>query len=40
LLYGHQSTGLVGKYVQDLEVIAKASDPIDWENVADHLPIK
>jgi len=40
LLYGHQSTSLVGKYVQDLEIIAKASDPNDWENVVDHLPIK
>jgi Domain of unknown function (DUF5615) len=40
LLYGHQSTGLVGKYVQDLEFIAKASEPKDWENVVDRLPIK
>jgi len=40
LLYGHQSTALVGKYVQDLDLIAKASDPKDWENVVEHLPIK
>jgi predicted nuclease of predicted toxin-antitoxin system len=40
LLYGHQSTALVGKYVQDLELIAKATDAKDWENVVDRLPIK
>ena len=40
LLYGHQSTALVGKYVKDLELIAKATDPHDWENIVEHLPIK
>lgn len=40
LLYGHQSTTLVGKYVQDLELIAKASDSADWNNVVEHLPMK
>jgi predicted nuclease of predicted toxin-antitoxin system len=40
LAYGRQSTALIGKYVQDLELIAKASDPQDWENVVDHLPFK
>jgi predicted nuclease of predicted toxin-antitoxin system len=40
LLYGHQSTALIGKFVQDLELIAKATDPKEWENVVDHLPMK
>ncbi len=40
LLFAHQSTALIGKYVQDLELVAKASDPKDWENVVDRLPIK
>ena len=40
LVFGHQSSALVGKYVQDLEIIAKASDPKDWQNVVDRLPMK
>ncbi len=40
LLYGHQSTTSVGRYVQDLELIAKASEPEDWTNLVGHLPIK
>jgi hypothetical protein len=40
LIYGRQSSALVGKYVQDLEMIAKASDPKDWANVVQHLPYK
>jgi hypothetical protein len=40
LVYGHQSTALIGKYVQDLLLIASATDPEDWQNVIEHLPIK
>jgi Domain of unknown function (DUF5615) len=40
LIYGHQTTVPIGKYVQDLELIAKASDPRDWANVVQHLPYK
>ncbi len=40
LLYGRQSNALVGKYVQDLELIAKASDAKDWANVVQYLPYK
>ena len=39
LIYGHQSSALVGKYVQDLEIVAKASDPNDWVNVVNRLPM-
>jgi hypothetical protein len=28
----------IGRFVQDLELIAKASDPADWVNVVEHLP--
>ena len=40
LAYGDQSNSLVGKYVQDLELIAMATDPSDWANVVQHLPFK
>ena len=40
LAYGPQEKALLGKYVQDLELIAKASDPADWLNVVQHLPYK
>lgn len=30
LVYGHQNHG-IGPYVRDLELIAKATDPSDWE---------
>jgi len=40
LLFGHQSTALVGKYVQDLELVAKATDPNDWQSVVGRLPMK
>lgn len=32
LLFGHQLQGSIGQFVRDLELIAKASDPIDWRN--------
>jgi Domain of unknown function (DUF5615) len=40
LLFGHQSTALVGKYVQDLDLIAKATELREWENVVEYLPLK
>jgi hypothetical protein len=40
LLFGHQSSTLIGTYVQDLELIGKATEPNDWKNVVDWLPIK
>lgn len=39
LIYGHQSTAQIGRYVQNLELIAKASDPADWLNKVEHLPL-
>ena len=40
LLFGNQRGATIGTYVQDLELIAKASDPIDSANVVQHLPFK
>ncbi len=40
LVFGHQQGGTVGQYVQDLEIIAKASDLTDWENQIIYLPFK
>lgn len=32
------SRGRIGQFVNDLELIAKASDPADWRNTIDILP--
>jgi hypothetical protein len=38
LLFGHQLRGLIGRYVENLEAIALASEPGEWKNVVQHLP--
>ena len=38
LLFGHQLAGTIGQYVNDLLLIAEASDAEDWVNVVEHLP--
>lgn len=38
LVYGHQLGATIGKYVRDLELIAKATDSEEWLNVVDYLP--
>jgi hypothetical protein len=38
LLFGHQLGGTIGQFVQDLELIAKASEPDEWHNVVEYLP--
>jgi hypothetical protein len=40
LIFGHQQRGTLGQYVNDLEIIAKASDLSDWESQVVHLPFK
>jgi len=40
LLFGNQLGVTIGTYVKDLELIAKATDPIEWVNVVQHLPYK
>jgi hypothetical protein len=38
LLFGHQLHGTIGQYVRDLELIAQASEPGEWQNTVGHLP--
>jgi hypothetical protein len=38
LLFGPQLGGTIGQYVNDLELIATASDPTDWTNTVEWLP--
>lgn len=40
LIFGHQLGGTIGQFVQDLELIAKASEPDDWVNVVEYIPFK
>jgi hypothetical protein len=40
LLFGPQLGGTIGEYVEDLEMIAKASEPEEWQNVVQFLPFK
>jgi hypothetical protein len=38
LLFGSQLGGTIGQYVADLELIATASEPHEWQNVVEFLP--
>jgi hypothetical protein len=40
LLFGPQLGGTIGQYVEDLELIANASDPDEWRNVVQFLPFR
>jgi Domain of unknown function (DUF5615) len=40
LIFGHQLGATIGKYVQDLELIAQASEPEEWQNMVEHLPFQ
>jgi hypothetical protein len=39
LLFGHQLGGTIGQFVNDLELIATASEPGEWLNVIERLPL-
>jgi len=39
LLYGHAEGASIGQYVQDLELVAKASEPEEWRGVVGRLPL-
>jgi len=39
LAYGHAEGASIGQYVRDLELIAKASDPDEWQNTVLYLPL-
>lgn len=38
LIFGHQLRGTIGQYVRDLELIAKVTDPEEWEGRVEQLP--
>jgi hypothetical protein len=38
LIFGHQLGGTIGQFVKDLELIAQASDPEDWQNMIEYIP--
>lgn len=39
LLFGHQLHGSIGQYIRDLLLIAQATDPQDWLNQVEQLPL-
>jgi hypothetical protein len=39
LIYAHPLRISIGHLVQDLELIAKATEPSEWINVVEHLPL-
>jgi adenine deaminase len=38
LVYGHQLRGSIGEYVETLELIAKASEPDEWNGRVEFIP--
>jgi hypothetical protein len=40
LVFGPQLGGTIGQYVEDLELIAKASEPGEWRGVVQFLPFR
>lgn len=38
LIFAHQNRIGIGGFVRDLELIAKASDPLEWMNRVDEIP--
>jgi hypothetical protein len=40
LVFGHQLGGTIGQFVQDLEMIAVASDSAEWENAIERIPFR
>lgn len=39
LIYGHAEGASIGQCVRDLELIAKASEPAEWQNTVMRLPL-
>jgi hypothetical protein len=40
LIFAHQLHDSIGRYVLDLELIAKATDTVDWIGKTDRLPLR
>ncbi len=39
LVFAHPLQITIGQWVRDLELIAKASDPAEWQNTVERLPL-
>lgn len=39
LIFGRQTGLTIGQFVKDLELIARASEPDEWANTIEHLPL-
>ena len=39
LIFGHQMGGTIGQYVKDLDLIVQISEPHEWLNYVEHLPL-
>ena len=39
VVYAHQLRVNIGRRIQDLELIAKATDPAHWQNWVEYLPL-
>jgi uncharacterized protein with PIN domain len=40
VIYAHQFDVSIGECVEELELIAKICEPVEWTNRLDHLPLK
>jgi len=40
VIYGHQLNVTVGQCIEDLELIAQATEPEEWANLVTYLPLK
>ncbi len=40
LIFGHQLGGTIGQYVKDLELISQVSEPDEWLNTVEYLPLQ
>jgi predicted nuclease of predicted toxin-antitoxin system len=39
IIYAHQLRVNIGRCIQDLELLAKVTDPTDWQNWVEYLPL-
>ena len=39
LIFGHQLGGTIGQFVKDLELIALGSEPDEWLNAIEYIPL-
>ena len=40
VLFGHPLQGNIGRFVSDLERIARSSEPAEWANAIEYIPIR